>query len=290
MWKNISLQALFEILLLLILYIKGPRFIREDKEPIIKSHEEIYKCFGGLPGDVNYENNKDYILFGSENSWSKKIFLNLTGIKEDVNLKQICKKYLPNNEEEWASISLFDIFDKYNEIYGSSTHMTFIFNVFVFYTLFNQINCRVIDNSYNIFARIDKGLMFCLVTFGEMFIQFLIVQYGSGIFHCVKGGLSFTQWTLCLIFSLSTFLFGILIKIIPLDKYIDYYLASKDDKDMFRPIPTLDFSKGVSIIVNNVNSLLSRDKINDNYSKIVKDEDSKEFQESETVGIYEYRN
>ena len=77
---------------------------------------------------------------------------------------------------------------------------------------------------------------------------------------------------------------------IPLDKYIDYYLASKDDKDMFRPIPTIDFSKGVSIIVNNVNNLLSRDKINDNYSKIVKDEDSKEFQESETVGIYEYRN
>ena len=282
MWKHISLQALFEILLLLILYIKGPSFIHEDKKLILNSHEEIYKCFGGLPGNVNYERNKDYILIGSENSWSKKIFLNLTGIKNDQKLKNICEKYLSSNEAEWSTISLFDIFDKYNDIYGSTTHMTFIFNVFVFYTLFNQINCRVINDSYNIFARIDKGLMFCLVTFGEMFIQFLIVQYGSGVFHCVKGGLSFTQWTVCLILASSTFVFSAIIKIIPLDKTIDYYLASNEDKDIFKPIPTIGFSKGVSIIVNN---FLNGDKFNNNYSKIVKDEDSKDFQESETVGI-----
>ena len=282
MWKHISLQALFEILLLLILYIKGPSFIHEDKKLILNSHEEIYKCFGGLPGNVNYERNKDYILIGSENSWSKKIFLNLKGIKNDQKLKNICEKYLSSNEAEWSTISLFDIFDKYNDIYGSTTHMTFIFNVFVFYTLFNQINCRVINDSYNIFARIDKGLMFCLVTFGEMFIQFLIVQYGSGVFHCVKGGLSFTQWTVCLILASSTFVFSAIIKIIPLDKTIDYYLASNEDKDIFKPIPTIGFSKGVSIIVNN---FLNGDKFNNNYSKIVKDEDSKDFQESETVGI-----
>jgi len=59
---------------------------------------------------------------------------------------------------------------------------------------------------------------------------------------------------------------------IPLDKLIDYYLSFKDDKDIFRPIPTIGFSKGISIIVNNVNNLISGDtgdKYNDNYSKIV---------------------
>ena len=282
MWKHISLQALFEILLLLFLYIKGPYFIREDKKLILKSHEEIYNCFGGLPGDVNYEKSKEYILYGVENSWSKKLLINLKNIQSNNNLKKICEKYLPTNEEEWGSISLFDIFDKYNDLYGSTTHMTFIFNVFVFYTLFNQFNCRVIDDSYNIFARINKGFMFILVTLGEMFIQFLIVQYGSGVFHCVKGGLSFTQWTLCLIFSSSTFLFSFLIKMIPLDKTIDYYLASNEDKDKFKPIPIIGFSKGVSVIVNN---FLNSDKINDNYVKIVKDDDGKNLQGTETVGI-----
>jgi len=281
MWKHISLQALFEILLLLFLYIKGPYFIKEDKKLILKSHEEIYNCFGGLPGDVNYEKSKEYILYGVENSWSKKLLINLKNLQNNNNLKKICEKYLPSNEEEWGSISLFDIFDKYNDLYGATTHMTFIFNVFVFYTLFNQINCRVIDDSYNIFARINKGFMFILVTLGEMFIQFLIVQYGSGVFHCVKGGLSFTQWTLCLIFSSSTFLFSVLIKMIPLDKTIDYFLSSNEDKE-FKPIPIIGFSKGVSVIVNN---FLNSDKINNNYVKIVKDDDSRNLQGTETVGI-----
>ena len=281
MWKHISLQALFEILLLLFLYIKGPYFIKEDKNLILKSHEEIYNCFGGLPGDVNYEKSKEYILYGVENSWSKKLLINLKNLQNNNNLKKICEKYLPSNEEEWGNISLFDIFDKYNDLYGATTHMTFIFNVFVFYTLFNQINCRVIDDSYNIFARINKGFMFILVTLGEMFIQFLIVQYGSGVFHCVKGGLSFTQWSLCLIFSSSTFLFSVLIKMIPLDKTIDYFLSSNEDKE-FKPIPIIGFSKGVSVIVNN---FLNSDKINNNYVKIVKDDDSRNLQGTETVGI-----
>ena len=278
MWKHISLQALFEIFLLLLLYIKGPLFIKEDNNLILKSHEEIYNCFGGLPGDVNYNKSKNYILFGSENSWNKKLYLNMTNLKQNYNLKRICAKYLPINEDEWPSISLFDIFDKYNNIYGSTTHMTFIFNVFVFYTLFNQFNCRVIDDSYNICARINKGLMFCLVTFGEMFIQFLIVQYGSGIFHCVKGGLSFTQWILCLLFSSSTFLFSALIKNIPIDKTIDYYLDSNDDedKDKLKPIPILGFTKGVSVIVNN---FFNNDN---NYRKIIKDDD-KNLQGTEVI-------
>ena len=277
MWKNIGLQAFFEICLLLFLYTKGPSFIREDKQYILNSHEEIYKCFGGLPGDVNYEQFKNYILFGSETSWSKKLTIDLSKLNTDKNLKNTCEKYLPVRESDWVGISLFDIFEKYNIIYGSTTHMTFIFNVFVFYTLFNQFNCRIIDNSYNIFARINKGFMFCLVTVGEMFIQFLIVQYGFGVFHCVKGGLSLTQWTLCIVFSSTTFLFSIIIKTIPLDKTIDYYLASKEDKDKFQPIPIMGFSKGISVIVNN---FMNKD---DTYFKIVKDEDNKNFHGSETV-------
>ncbi len=277
MWKNIGLQAFFEICLLLFLYIKGPSFIREDKPYILNSHEEIYSCFGGLPGDVDYNKYKNYIIYGSETSWSKKFQLDISKFNADNNLRNICEKYLPTNEADWAGISLFDVFEKYNALYGSTTHMTFIFNVFVFYTLFNQFNCRIIDDSYNIFARINKGLMFCLVTFGEMFIQFLIVQYGFGVFHCVKGGLSFTQWTLCLIFASTTFLFSAIIKIIPLDKTIDYYLASKEDKDKFQPIPIMGFTKGISVIVNN---FMNRD---DTYFKIVKDEENKNFHGSETV-------
>ena len=283
MWKNIVLQAFFEICLLLFLYIKGPSFIREDKPLILNSHYEIYNCFGGLPGNVNYEKNKYNILTGIENDWNKTLFLNISNFNNNNNLKKICEKYLPPNEEDWSTTSLFDIFDKYNDIYGSTTHMTFIFNVFVFYTLFNQINCRVIDDSYNIFARINKGFMFCLVTFGEMFIQFLIVQYGYGIFHCIKGGLSFTQWSLCLIFSSSTFLFSLIIKIIPLDKNINYYLAPKEDKE-FEPIPIIGFNKDISVFIDNFMNREDRYKLNNNpYVKIIKDDEGKNYQSFDNV-------
>ena len=272
MWKHIILQAFCEICLLLFLYVRAPYFIPEDKQHILKSHEEIYTCFDTLPGDMDYDYYKNNIIFGSENSWSKSVFLNLRNYQ---NIKYVCEKYIPDIRNETNGASLFEVFDKYNEIYGSTTHMTFIFNVFVYYTLFNQINCRVIDDSCNIFARIDKGFMFLLVTFGEMFIQFLIVQYGGGVFHCVEGGLSFTQWTLSLIFASTTFIVSVIIKYIPLDRYIDYYLAPKEDKDKYKPIPTIGLGKEVSVMISNLFTSSDYEKINNNYTKITKDDENK---------------
>ena len=274
MWKHIILQAFCEIFLLLFLYVRAPYFIPEDKPYILKSHEELYTCFDALPGNMDYEKYKNNIIFGSENSWSKSAYLNLRNYQ---NIKYICEKFVPINQNETSGATLFEIFDKYNEIYGSTTHMTFIFNVFVYYTLFNQINCRVIDDSCNIFSRIDKGFMFLLVTFGEMFIQFLIVQYGGGVFHCVEGGLSFNQWTLSLLFASSTFIFSIIIKYIPLDKYIDYYLAPDEDKDKYKPMPTIGFGKEVSVMISNFFNKGDYERINNHYTKIIKDDEQKNF-------------
>ena len=274
MWKHIILQAFCEICLLLFLYVRAPYFIPEDKPYILKSHEELYTCFDALPGNMDYEKYKNNIIFGSENSWSKSAYLNLRNYQ---NIKYICEKFVPINQNETSGATLFEIFDKYNEIYGSTTHMTFIFNVFVYYTLFNQINCRVIDDSCNIFSRIDKGFMFLLVTFGEMFIQFLIVQYGGGVFHCVEGGLSFNQWTLSLLFASSTFIFSIIIKYIPLDKYIDYYLAPDEDKDKYKPMPTIGFGKEVSVMISNFFNKGDYERINNHYTKIIKDDEQKNF-------------
>ena len=274
MWKHIILQAFCEICLLLFLYVRAPYFIPEDKPYILKSHEELYTCFDALPGNMDYEKYKNNIIFGSENSWSKSAYLNLRNYQ---NIKYICEKFVPINLNETSGATLFEIFDKYNEIYGSTTHMTFIFNVFVYYTLFNQINCRVIDDSCNIFSRIDKGFMFLLVTFGEMFIQFLIVQYGGGVFHCVEGGLSFNQWTLSLLFASSTFIFSIIIKYIPLDKYIDYYLAPDEDKDKYKPVPTIGFGKEVSVMISNFFNKGDYERINNHYTKIIKDDEQKNF-------------
>jgi hypothetical protein len=91
--------------------------------------------------------------------------------------------------------------------------MTFIFNVFVIYTLLNQFNCRVINDEINICTRILNSPLFPLITFGEMLIQILISQFGSFAFHCVSEGMTMKQWLLCFELSVSTFFVSFFVKI-----------------------------------------------------------------------------
>ena len=123
--------------------------------------------------------------------------------------------------EEWKDATLSDAHQHYMNHYGGTTHMTLIFDIFVCYTLFNQINCRIIDDSFNTFKRISKGFMFCCVTSAELIIQVLLSQFGYKVFHCVHYGLSPLQWGICLGFSVSTMVFNFIIKLIPLEKLID---------------------------------------------------------------------
>ena len=234
MWKHILTQSIFELALLVFIYIYGPDFIIEDKKDILNSHLELYNCFGILPGDVYPEQNYNYILDGRENKWSKTSYINLNRIEND---DFGCKKFLSAESSSWGNFSLYDSFDYYNFEYGSTTHMTLIFNIFVLYTLFNQINCRILDDSINICSRINKGIMFIIVTSCELVIQILIVQFGFGIFHCVKGGLSFSQWKISILFSLTTFVFNFIIKFVPLNK-LNFF--SKNRKDLIEEVNNLN--------------------------------------------------
>ena len=234
MWKHILTQSIFELALLVFIYIYGPDFIIEDKKDILNSHLELYNCFGILPGDVYPEQNYNYILDGRENKWSKTSYINLNRIEND---DFGCKKFLSAESSSWGNFSLYDSFDYYNFEYGSTTHMTLIFNIFVLYTLFNQINCRILDDSVNICSRINKGIMFIIVTSCELVIQILIVQFGFGIFHCVKGGLSFSQWKISILFSLTTFVFNFIIKFVPLNK-LNFF--SKNRKDLIEEVNNLN--------------------------------------------------
>ena len=234
MWKHILIQSIFELALLVFIYIYGPDFIIEDKKDILNSHLELYNCFGILPGDVYPEQNYNYILDGRENKWSKTSYINLNRIEND---DFGCKKFLSAESSSWGNFSLYDSFDYYNFEYGSTTHMTLIFNIFVLYTLFNQINCRILDDSVNICSRINKGIMFIIVTSCELVIQIIIVQFGFGIFHCVKGGLSFSQWKISILFSLTTFVFNFIIKFVPLNK-LNFF--SKNRKDLIEEVNNLN--------------------------------------------------
>ena len=230
MWKHIGFQSLFELLILLFLYLYAPLFIPEYKPEIIDSHIHLAKCFGELPGKVkvDYQSSSNiklpnnYIIYGNKNKWSNDIYLHESFRKNNKEIESLkCNIFLTEDKEKWVNATLYEAHEYYLNIYGGTTHMTLIFDIFVCYTLFNQINCRIIDDSFNTFKRIHKGILFCIVTSIELGIQIALSQFGYNIFHCVHHGLSPYQWLYCGGFAISTMFFNFIIKLIPLEKLID---------------------------------------------------------------------
>ena len=230
MWKHIGFQTFFELVILLFLYLYAPEFIPEREGEIMDSAKLLLNCFGELPGGIKEETDK--IIYGNKNKWGDVEFNYAKfNFSREVAERNNCDYFLPNDEDEWRDMTLFEAHEHYVTHYGGTTHMTLIFDIFVCYTLFNQINCRIIDDSFNTFARITKGLMFCIVTSIELAIQIAISQIGYRVFHCVHYGLSLKQWFICLGFAASTMIFNFIIKLIPLEKIIEPYTKGKQNKE-----------------------------------------------------------
>ena len=217
MWKHIGIQSIIQITILLILYLLAPKFIKEKDLIRLAENQLIYYCYGTLPGKTNPKN----IIYGTESNWDNNIRLlknidieECGGFSNRINLNLAYQEYYNSN--------------------GASPHMTILFNVFVYYTLFNQINCRVIDDSFNIFIRMNKSLLFPLICILEMGLQAIIIEFGNEALHVVERGLTLNQWGYSLLFSCITFFISILVKLIPLeiliDKGLNKILSERDRK------------------------------------------------------------
>ena len=213
MWKHICLQSLVQIVILLILYLIAPNFIKEKDLERLAENTIIKYCYGKMPGDSSEKN----IIFGTASSW------------DDTKLETSIQKEYCGNYASRQSLSV--AFKEYSNSNGGTVHMSIIFNVFVIYTLFNQINCRVIDDSFNIFKRIHRSLLFPLIALIELALQVLIVCFGKSIFHVANNGLTGEQWGICFGFSAITFVASILIKLLPIDVFIDECLKQKDEDE-----------------------------------------------------------
>ena len=208
MWKHIGIQALIQLIILLCLYLLAPKFIKEDNITRLGENRIIKHCYGKLPGNVNNINN---IIYGTTSHWKSTDHLVFGKTEDD------CGDYASRQDLSVA-------FKAYVNANGSTTHMTLIFNVFVVYTLFNQINARVLDDSFNIFVRIHKNIYFPLITLVELALQIIIVCFGNAAFKVVEDGLTGKQWGISIGFSAITFVLSVIIKLIPLDKAIDNML------------------------------------------------------------------
>jgi Ca2+ transporting ATPase len=214
MWKHIVVQSLIQIVILLILYLIAPNFVKEQDLERLAENTIINYCYGQMPGN----GDKDNIIFGTESSWSSEAKL-LSTIDKDY-----CGKYKSRQ-------SLNVAFKEYSNSNGGTVHMSLIFNVFVIYTLFNQVNCRMIDDSFNIFKRVGRSILFIIITFVELGLQVVIVCVGKSIFHVANNGLTGEQWGICIGFSAITFVVSMIVKLLPFEKCIDSCLANDEEEE-----------------------------------------------------------
>ena len=214
MWKHIVMQSLIQIIILLILYLIAPKFVKEQDLERLAENSIINYCYGKMPG----EGDVSHIIFGTESSWPTdvKLLNNVT--------KEYCGKYRSRQ-------SLNVAFKEYSNGNGGTVHMSLIFNVFVIYTLFNQVNCRMIDDSLNIFKRVGRSLLFIIITLVELGLQVLIVCLGKSVFHVANNGLTGEQWGICIGFSAITFVVSIITKFLPFERCIDSCLSDEDSEE-----------------------------------------------------------
>ena len=230
MFKHILIQSIVLIVLLIILYLLAPKFIKEQNLIRLAENRLIKNCYIEYPGE-----SPDYIINGMESKWDSKITL-----KEGLN-ETFCGIYS-------KSMDLSMAYNLYLEVNSGTTHMAIIFNIFVFYTLFNQINCRIIDDSYNIFKRIEKNIFFLIIIFIEIGLQILLIFLGSSWFRIADKGLTGIQWGICIGFSAITFFVSIIVKSIPIDVCIDKYLIPKEKPIDIDPIAPQIIAKDSDVI------------------------------------------
>ena len=219
MWKMIIMQSLVQFCLVLYLYLYGSHFIVEDNPERLNMIRQLENCFGDFPAEVSeFKHHKVYyyIMDGKKSSWDP-----MKHLRRNLDPK-VCFFFDRTQFEEDQINNLYEAYKWYTSTYGNTVHMTMIFNTFVFYSLFNQINSRIINNNLNIFHRILDNWMFIAVTGTEMVIQFLLVQYGGLVFKCNKEGLTLSQWEWCLGLAAITFVVNFCLKFIKLEALCEF--------------------------------------------------------------------
>ena len=198
MIKHVCFQTFLQFVILMVIYLYGPKYIQEQDLSRIAENKMILNCYGILPGG---ETNPTNIIYGIKTYWPNYIEIN-----RELSNKGMCGEYA-NYDNLSKALSL------YKRHQGAPVQLTMIFNVFVLYTLFNQLNCRIVDGNLNIFTRIRNNSLFIFIEAFEFVVQFIIIEYWNIVFKATKNGLTIYQWGICIFLSSMSLLLDFILKI-----------------------------------------------------------------------------
>ena len=108
---------------------------------------------------------------------------------------------------------------------------TVTFNTFVWLQIFNEVNCRRLDNKLNVFTGIQRNPFFIAITLIMVGGQILIIFVGSTVFSVIR--LNGTQWATSIILGLLSLPVGAIIRLTPnafIKTFIPHRLLEKKRK------------------------------------------------------------
>ncbi|PLN74945.1 calcium transporting ATPase [Aspergillus taichungensis] len=93
---------------------------------------------------------------------------------------------------------------------------TIIFNTFVWMQIFNELNCRRLDNHFNVFEGVHRNYLFIGINVLMVGGQILIIFVGGAAFGVTP--LDGVQWAICFGCSVFCIVWAAVLKLVP-DKY-----------------------------------------------------------------------
>ncbi|KAF4430994.1 calcium-translocating P-type ATPase, PMCA-type [Fusarium austroafricanum] len=92
---------------------------------------------------------------------------------------------------------------------------TIIFNMFVWMQIFNELNCRRLDNKFNVFVGVHRNWFFILINCIMIGLQVGIVFVGGQVFDIDRNGLNGVQWAISILIAAFSLPWGVLVRIFP---------------------------------------------------------------------------
>lgn len=241
MWRNVFGHSIYQIIVLIVIILaaQGPQGVVtyyeyqcigevkdagcDDKKfnPFYTS--ELYYGLGDWPAPKKDATNEEFmqrypIAENKLTEWRCNIYGKKYGLKEDQDAK-MCSDVSDFNSKVGKLWPWTNQIEKEKPLNGVPTekalHFTFVFQIFVFMQLFNQINGRKLgEKDFNVFAGVTRNLMFLVIATLTFIIQCLMVQFGGKVTKTQS--LNMSQNLICLGIGAGELIWGVFIKFLPL--------------------------------------------------------------------------
>lgn len=146
-------------------------------------------------------------------------------------ISNLCYRNIGVHAAYQILVILFILFSgtKFFSLNDEVLETTFIFNVFVFFQVFNLFNSRVADEKTSFFEGLFSNWVFWFLLILIVVIQILLIEVGGQIFFTC--GLSWKHWIWSICFGASELLIGIICRLFSVrDTTLDSLVVHRETK------------------------------------------------------------